>query len=346
MKKYFSSVLCSSGYCCAFNTIYKKDPTAKVYIVGGDDYERAVFFSHLTKLLKGFDITLFNPFYDDSTDGIYIKNLNTYILSDGGYNKLSPVLPLIWEKYVNITENKNYPTDILHQVLLHKSVESRHYKNACMTLKKASLIKERLHGELSQYIDEDKTVNFVHRFFSREMKNSTEQGNGEIRLLSSPTPLGFHTHYDTIFETCKKIINIVDETSFTGSVITSVIKNYALKQKTSIVVSPSYFSNNFFQFLIIPENKICLCVSDNTHSLPFQAHEAVGVSRFLTDSSVLKSRKVEILLSVEKSLLEKAILQIYEGRDERFKYNNLTNDYSNPDKAKETAEKLAERLLS
>lgn len=346
MKKYFSSVLCSNGYCCAFNTIYKKDPTAKVYIINGDDYEKSLFFSHLTKLLKGFDITLFNPFYDDSTDGIYIKNLNTYILSDGGYNKLSPVLPLIWEKCVNITESKNYPTEILRQVLLHKSVESRHYKNACITLKKASLIKERLHGELSQYIDEDKTVNFVHRFFSREMKNSTKQGNGEIRLLSSPTPLGFHTHYDTIFETCSKIINIVDETGFTGSVITSVIKNYALKQKIPIIVSPSYFSNNFFQFLIIPERKICLCVSDNIHSLPFQPHETVNASRFLTDSSILKSRKVEILLSVEKSLLRKAIMQIYEGRDERFKYNNLTNDFSEPKKAKETAEKLAERLLS
>ncbi len=346
VKKYFSSVLCSNGFCCAFNTIYKKDPTAKVYIINGDDYEKSVFFSHLAKMLKGFDITLFNPFYDDSTDGIYIKNLNTYILSDGGYNKLSPVLPTIWEKYVNITKSKNYPTDILRQVLLHKSVESRHYKNACITLEKASLIKERLHGELSQYIDEDKTVNFVHKFFSREMKSPTEQGNGEIRLLSSPTPLGFHTHYDTIFETCNKIINLVDETGFTGSVITSVIKNYALKQKISIVASPSYFSNNFFQFLTIPEKRLCLCISDNIHSLPFQSYETVSASRFLTDSNILKSQRIEILLSVEKNLLEKAIMQIYEGRDERFKYNNLTNDFSEPQKAKETAEHFAEKLLS
>lgn len=346
MKKYFSSVLCSNGFCCAFNTIYKKDPTAKVYIINGDDYEKSLFFSHLTKLLKGFDITLFNPFYDESTDGIYIKNLNTYILSDGGYNKLSPVLPMIWEKYVNITKSKNYPTDILRQVLLHKSVESRHYKNACITLKKASLIKERLHGELSQYLDEDKIVKFVHRFFTHELKSLTEKGNGEIRLLSSPTPLGFHTHYDTIFETCNKIINIVDETGFTGSVITSVIKNYALKQKIPITVSPSYFSNSFFQFLIIPEKKLCLCVSDNTHSLPFQSHETVNASQFLTDKDILDSKKIEMLLSVEKNLLEKAILHIYDGRDERFKYNNLTNSFSEPKMAKETAEKLAERILS
>ena len=48
----------------------------------------------------------------------------------------------------------------------------------------------------------------------------------------------------------------------------------------------------------------------------------------------------------DKNLLEKAILHIYDGRDERFKYNNLTNSFSEPKMAKETAEKLAERILS
>ncbi len=346
MKKYFSTVLCSKGYCCAFNTIYKKDPTAKVYIVNGDDYERSVFFCHLKSMLKGFDLTLFNPFYDDGTDGIYIENLNTYILSDGGCNKISPVLAGIWEKYIDITDNKNYPTDVLRQVLIHKSIESQHYRNACITLKKASLIKERLHSELSLYLDEDKTVNFVHKFFSRELKGSTKSGKGEIRLLSSPTPLGFHAHYDTIFENYKRIINIVDETSFVGSVILSVIKNYALKQRVEIIGSPAYFNNNFLQFITFPESRICLCISDNIYSLPFESHETINASRFLNDSNVLRNKKIELLLSVEKNLLEKAILQIYEGRDERFKYNNLANGYSNPDKAKELAKKVTERLLN
>ena len=346
MKKYFSSVLCSKGFCCAFNTIYKKDPTAKIYIINGDDYERSVFFSHLASLLQGFKITLFNPFYDDSIDGIYIENLNTYILSDGGYNKLSPVLGGIWEKYINITENKNYTTEILRQVLVYKSLESQQYKNACITLKKASLIKERLHCELSKYLDEDKTVNFVHRFFTREIGHSTQKGKGEIKLLSSPTPLGFHTHYDTIFEAYPRIINIIDDTGFIGSVISSVIKNYALKQNTYIIGSPSYFNNDFFQFLAFPENGLCLCVSDNIYSLPFTPHEVVKGQQFFTNKEILKSNRTQLLLSVEKSLLEKSILQIYEGRDERFKYNNLTNEFSSPECAKRSAEKLSERLIN
>ena len=68
MKQYFSSILCSGGYCSAYNTIYKKDPTAKIFVVNGDDYEKSVFFSHIESLLQGYDITGFNPFYDEATD--------------------------------------------------------------------------------------------------------------------------------------------------------------------------------------------------------------------------------------------------------------------------------------
>lgn len=315
-------------------------------MVNGDDYERAVFFSHMESLLNGYKITAFNPFYDESTDGIYIENLNTYILSDGGYNKLYPILPHIWEKEIKCSIDKFYPVDILRQVLIHRAKESKCYGEACVSLKKASLIKERLHGELSPYLNEDRIVSFVHKFFSHNMKKSSENGKGEIRLLSSPTSLGFHTHYDTIYNICDKTINIIDEAGFIGSIILSVIKNYALKQKFNIIGSPAYFNNNFFQFLMFPTEKLCLCISDNVHSLPFTANETIHASRFLTKPDILMNRKTEILLTVEKNILEKAIVQIYEGRDERFKSNHLTSGFSESEEAKNNAKKLAEKILN
>lgn len=346
MEKYFSSVICSKGYCCAYNTIYKKDPSAKVYIINGDDYEKTVFFSQLTKCLSGYNITLFNPFYDESTDGIYIKNLNTYILSDGGYNKISPVLPGMWEKPIDVVKHKCYQKDLLREVLIHKSQENNHYREACNTLKKASLVKERLHNELSPHLNDDKIVNFIHRFKSKELKSLTNKSKGEIRLLSSPTPLGFHTHYDTIFSLCEKIVNIVDETGFVGSIISGVIKNYAVRERIPIIASPSYFNNDFFQFLIFPTVKLGLCISDKSHISPFESTETITASRFFASPDILNSKNVEVLLSVEEKLLEKAIMSIYEGRDERYKYNDITKGFSNPEEATETAKVLAEKLLN
>ena len=82
MKKYFGSAICNKGYVSAYTTIYKNDPSSKVFIASGfDDFERATFFNQLIKNFKGFDISVFNPFFDESADGLYIKNLNTYIIS-------------------------------------------------------------------------------------------------------------------------------------------------------------------------------------------------------------------------------------------------------------------------
>ena len=346
MEKYFSSVICSRGYSSAYNTIYKKDPSACVFIINGDDYEKSVFFSQMIKYLSGCNITLFNPFYDEGPDGIYIKNLNTYILSDGGYNKINPVLPSIWEKQIDIVKNRSYPADLLREVLFHKAKENNCYLDACNTLKKASLIKERLHNELSPYLNEDKVVNFIYRFKNKELKSIKTHQKGEVRLLSSPTPLGFHTHYDSIFSHCEKTINIVDETGFTGSIILGVIKNFAVRERIPVIASPSYYNNEFFQFLIFPTVKTGLCISDKSHILPFEPTETVTASRFFTNSDILNSKNVKILLSIEEKFLEKAIVSIYNGRDERYKYNDLTKGYSEPDEAKECAKKITEKIFN
>ena len=346
VNKYFSSILCSSGYCCAYNTLYKQNPNAKVHIINGDDFEKATFFSHIIKLLQGYSLTLFNPFYDEMADGIYIDNLNTYILSDGGYNKIMPVLPGIWEKYIDTSKNKHYPPDLIREVLIYKNQENNFYRTACKNLKKASAIKERLHAELSPYLNEEKVVNYIHKFFSSELHSTSLKSNSSIRLLSSPTPLGIHTHYDTIFHTCDKVINIIDDSDFVGSVILGVIKNYALQKKIGIIASPTYFNNNFFQFLIFPQLKYGFCISNNSHILPFQSNKTLNASLFLTDCDIMKNEKIQRLISIENSFLEKAVISIYEGRDERFKYNDLVNGYSKPDEARENAENLAEKILN
>jgi hypothetical protein len=98
--------------------------------------------------------------------------------------------------------------------------------------------------------------------------------------------------------------------------------------------------------LIFPTIKTGICISDESHILPFEPYETVSASQFLTKPDALDSKNVHILLSVEEKFLEKAILSIYEGRDERYKYNNLTKGYSDPEEAILSAKKAAEKLLN
>ena len=346
MKKYFSSTIYTGGYLSAYNTIYKKDTKSKVYIIyGGSDFERTIFFDTLIKNFKGYNISVFNPFYDESPDGIYIENLDAYIISDSGFSRISPVLPGIWEKYYPITKNQNYPVDLRREILILKTKENNCYKNACNLLKSASHIKEKLHFEFSPFLNDNKVINYVQRFCGKHLKSTNLRGVGAIRLLSTPTPLGIHTHYDTIFESCENVIGIYDNSCFVGSIILGIMKDFSVSKKIPFIMSPSYFAKDIPQTLIFPNHSLALTVCDENHKLPFEPQEKVTISRFLTSDSILSSKKVDALLSIENKLLDECVLNIYEGRDYRFKYNNLCKGYENSDEVIEMANNLTEKLI-
>lgn len=346
MKKYFSSALYSKGYLSTYNTIYKKDPAARVFLItGGDDFERAVFFERLIKNIRGFNITLFNPFYDESTDGIYIENLNTYILSDGGYNRISPVLSGAWEKIFSVASDKNYPLDLRREVLVLKTKENTHYKNACEILKNASRVREKIHSEVANSLNDDKLINYINRFCPRFLRDAKSKGNSNVRLLSSFTPLGLHTHYSTLFEHTEKTVEINDKTGFAGSVFLGVLKDWALREKIPVTMSPVYFSNDIPNILIFPTVDLSVIVTDDKHKLPFSPAEKISANRFFSDENALSNEKIEALISVENKLFDHAVLSLYEGRDCRFKYNDLLKGYSNGNEATENADKLTDKLI-
>lgn len=347
MKQYFGTAICSKGYLSAYNTIYKSDPTARVFIInGGDDYERSIFFERLVKNLRGYNITLFNPFYDESADGIYIENLNTYILSDGGYNKISPILSGVWEKPFSVIENKDYPLDLRREILTLKAKENNHYKNACEILKNASHIREKIHGEVADFLNDDKLINYINRFCSRYLRNAKKKQHNKIGLLSSFTPLGLHTHYNTLFEHTEKTVEINDNWGFAGSVFLGVLKDWALREKVSMIISPAYFSSDIPHILVFPTIDLSVIVTNNTHSLPFSPTEKISAARFFDAVNTATSEKIEALISVENKLFDNAVSSLFEGRDYRFKYNDLIKGYSNPDEAIMNADKLCEKLMT
>lgn len=345
MEKYFSSALCRSGYCSAYNAIYKKDASSQVFIInGGDDFERAVFFRRLEKNLRGYSISLFNPFYDESPDGIFIKNLNTYILSDGGYNRISPVLSGEWEKYIEISKSKGYPLALRREILNEKAIENSCYRKACEFLKSAGEAKEKIHAEVSPFLDDEKMINFLRRFCPRTFRDISRGGGGTVRLLSSPTPLGLHTHWDTVFSSCETLISISDETSFISAVMLGIIKDYAQNEKVPFIMSPSHYTGEIPQFLIFPTLSTAVIAEDTSHAPPFRSSTAVGASRFL--SGDLPSDKIKALSEIEGRLIDSCIASLYEGREHRFGYNDLIKNYSDLDAAEKSADKLAQRLLS
>lgn len=347
MKKYFSTGLCSNGYRSMLSTIYRQSPSSKVFLAcNGTDFERAVFFKRLANNFKGFNLTLFNPFFDESIDGIYIENLDTYIISDSGFSKFKPLLPGMWENLYFVTEHKSFPTDLRREMLILKAYENNCYKDSCKILKSASSVKNKIHNEFAPYINDDKIINFVHRICGKHLKTSNGKEHYQAGLLTSPTALGIHTHYDTIFENCKNIISICDNFGFVGAVLLGIIKDFAVSLKIPFVMSPSYYTLDIVQTLIFFEQNLAITINDSNHILPFEPKEKISVSRFLTNENPLSSPKIEALVSIENKLLENCVMNIYEGRDYRFKCNHLCRGFESEDEALENADKLTNLLLT
>ncbi len=347
MEKYFSLSLCAGGCCSSYSNIYKNDPDSNVFIVSdGNDAERDEFFSRIIKNLRGYSISLFNPFYDESPDGIYIKGLNTYILSAGGYNRINTILPGKWEKYINISPDRTETPNERKEILRYKSAENEFYKKGCKALRTAGNIREKLHGEIAPSLDDDKIINFIKRFCSRTFRASSQTGKGEVRFLSTPTPLGIHTHFTTIFDNYEKTVSFRDETGFVSSVILGIIKSYAISEKIPFYFSPSYYFSNIPQYLLFPSFNLCIVAEDEAHLLPFTADSTVNASRFLSfaEKSNIES-KSQILLNVERKLLDNCVLNLYEGSEQRFKARAIAEKVSDLPSARLSADKLTEKIL-
>lgn len=346
MKKYFSSALCCGGFTTMLSGVYKKNPTCQViFAVSGTDFERAVFFKRLIHNFKGYNMTVFNPFFDESADGIFIENINTYIISDSGYSRLNPLLFGMWEKPFLVTQNKEIPIALRREMLILKACESNCYKDACQMLKKAGVVKNRLFNEISPYFNDEKALTFIHRLCGKHLKGGKSRKSSERVLLTSPTPLGIHTHYDTIFEGCETVISLYDPAGFVGTVLLGAIKGYGLCEKIPFALSPAYYGNDLANALIFPEHSLAITVNDDNHILPFVPQKRLTVSRFLTDDGILQSTEIKALKSVENSFLDKCVRSLFEGRDYRFKYNALCRGFENEAEAIESADKLTSRLI-
>lgn len=347
MKKYFGSAICSKGYITAYHTIYKNNPSSKIFIaIGCDDFERATFFNQLFKNFRGFNLTVFNPFFDESFDGIYIENLNTYIISDSGYSKISPILLGAWERTVNITSYKEYPLDLRREILALKAKENNCYKKACEQLKIAWKTREKIHEAISPQLNDRKVINFISRFCLRNFKDTEKISNGKVRLLTSPTPLGIHTHFETLFDNLEKIIEIQDTSGFAGSVILGVLRDYAAREKIPFIISPSYYSSAIPDAIIFPSVSIGVILTDKKQDLPFMPYEKISATRFLNSMYIEDDEKLQSLLSAENTFLDKCIFSLFNGRDIRFKVADLTKGYCEAEKAKESADKLTNLLLN
>lgn len=344
MEKYYSSVLTSSGLLCNLKILCEKHPESKFYIINdGTDFERAVFFDELIKHFKGYSTVTYCPFYDETPCGIYIKNLDTYILADSPYSRVCPVTPGICENEIVFASSRKITQNEKNQLAKLYSTEKNQYKKAVSLLSLANICKENRNSLLSDYLADDRLINALKRIL-KKLPIPSKKGPPIIKFLSAATPLGIHTLWDTVFENFETVIELQDSDAFSSAIIAGIIRDRLLDENEEFILSPDMFHRTVPQMILLPQSSFAIVRSDENHPLPFAPTYRISTEKFTLVPKAVKN-KCDLLHEAENSYLENAVSCIYEGRDARRKFNRLLLPYSDVENAKKTAKELFERII-
>lgn len=344
MEKYYSSVLTASGLLCNCKILCEKYPESKFYIINdGTDFERAVFYDELIKHFKGYSTVTYCPFFDETPNGIYIKNLDTYILADSPYSRVCPVTPGICENEILFSNRRKITQNEKNQLAEYYSAEKKQYKKAVSLLSLASVCKENRNSLLSDYLADDRLINALKRIL-KKLPIPTKKGQPIIKFLSAATPLGIHTLWDTVFENYETVIELQDSAAFSSAIIAGIIRDRLLDENEEFILIPDMFHRTVPQMILLPQSSFAVVRSDENHPLPFAPSYRINTEKFTLVPKEVKN-KCDLLYEAENTYIENAVSCIYDGRDARRKFNRLLLPYSDVENAKKTAKELFERII-
>lgn len=343
MEKYYSSVLTSSGLLCNYKVLCEKYPESNFYIIpNGTDFEKSVFFDELIKYFKGYSAVIYYPFYDETPNGIYIKNLDTYILADSVYSRVCPVSPFICEMQVNLANPVKLPQDTRQKITKYYSAEKKEYRKAVSLLSLANVCKENRNSLLSDYLADDRLINALKRIL-KKLPLNVRKGKPDIKFLSAVTPLGIHTIWNTVFENFETVIELEDSAAFSSAIIAGIIRDRLLEENEKFILVPDMFHRTIPQMILLPQSGFAIVRSDENHPIPFAPSCRINTEKFTSAPQDIKN-KCALLLEAENTYIENAVTCIYEGRDARRKMNKLLFPYSDAENAKKTAKELFDKI--
>ena len=345
MEKYYSSVLTASGLLCNCKVLCEKHPESKFYIIpNGTDFERSVFFDELIKHFKGYNIVEYSPFYDETPNGIYIKNLDTYVLADSPYSRVCPVVPGVCENEISLSKKSIITQEDKNQITERFTAEKKQYKKAVSLLGLANVCKENRNSLLSDYLVDDRMINALKRIL-KKLPLNVRKGKPIVKFLSAVTPLGIHTVWNTVFENFETVIELEDEHAFTSAIIAGIVRDRLISENEEFILIPDLFLRTIPQMILLPQSSFAFVRSDENHPLPFAPTYRINTEKFTLVPKDIKS-KCALLSEAENTYIENAVSCIYNGRDERRKMNRLLLPYSDVDNAKKTAEELFDKIMS
>lgn len=304
------------GFYSLFNELYNPYDDWNMYIIkGGPGTGKSSLMKKIKKYAaeNNYKTEMIYCSSDPlSLDAVIIPELKTAIADGTSPHIINPVFPGVCEHTVDLSEywNKDKLKTNSSEIKRITSDNSDFHKQSIKYLKAAGAIDNELKNISDNFIKKEKADRFISRLCDKYLiPSDNDTGICKKRFLSAVTPIGITIHFDSIFNTCERIINIKDNNLYISEYILNKIKEYAENKKLNRILCMCPMNpENKIDHIIFPDLNLAFFTSNIYHPLIKKTDITYTCKRFIDEDKYSEYKnKIYFLRKAKLELIGESV---------------------------------------
>lgn len=326
---YFASLNTVKGFKSYFSHIFNPNELQRIYILkGGPGTGKSSFLKKVadTEEKNGHHVERFLCSSDpNSLDGILIAEKKVALLDGTSPHMTDPDYPGVVESIINLGEYWNTQMLLEHKKTILKLIQEkrRNYNRAYQFLSAFGELTNEILDATKKHLKEEKMIQNIKvqtkKCFSKEQSNTIQYRNTETICQ-----FGF-IKTDTFEHSAKKVW-IVEDFNYTAVLYLDAIKQIAIQNGQSIVISLSPLFPDKPNALYFPETQSCFIIGSRNYEkeFPLKEYRYINMKRFLISEELAKyKQKIKFCKKCASTLLSEAISSLEEAAEHHGKLEEI-----------------------
>lgn len=285
----------------------------------------------------------------DSLDAVILPALGAAVVDGTAPHVVEPQCPGVVERYIDLSGFYDRAgLQPLKQDILDATAEYRgHYKRVYRCLGAAGELRRDVNELLATQAVQQKLAKRAAGIIGRELKKpGGGSGEAQQRFLSAVTHKGVLTLWETVEAQAARVYELADSYGLAHHMLNPIL-TAALAAGHRAVACPDPMAPDRLAHLIFPGLSLAFVTSTPEAPWPHRAYRRLRLDA-MVDADASRAAKPRLRFSkrVAAALLEEGVAGLAQAKAAHDRLERLYNPYVDFDRVADTADRVAEELLS
>lgn len=348
---FFLGANSKDGFFSRYDALIDENDAKTVYILkGSPGCGKSSFMRRVEQaaINAGYDTEEIICSSDPSSlDGVIIPELGVALADGTSPHVIEPKYPLAVERYLdlsaygNTAEIEKRRDEIKEKFKNYKSYYTRAYR---LTGCAGALASELLDIALSA-VNTEKLRKKAQGIISRELKGTGKDGKEVPRFLSSVSPEGYITRFDTVSALAENVYALEDSCGL-ASFILHPIRKAAIEAGRKVICCYSPLIPERLEHLIIPELSLAFVTENKLSPYPYERTHHMRIDAML-DKEIMKVKKQKFNFTrkLYAALVDEACATLSTAKAAHDELEKEYNPHIDFDAVFSMAEKVTKEIL-